>query len=1399
MDSNGDEHVAPPRPDQDSPFPFAAPPNPRNMAGRKRARTLESPQSAPDPHDPGDDAKVKGGHSLRKRARIDYALMNEHEDDDHTHSQAPPTHATDGTVEITVSGTRSARKRRATADPNYDLEEAQPGTGAPQKKKPRTGQEKQRSVSPVPQRRPYPKRKSTVAAAILSLDSPHKHQPSDTELQDTIEVGAPLHNQANNPSSSQPRPSDTASNVSAPSPLKKATLSQAIASSEPTPQSKSILSIANGAKLDPAPNGAETGDAAVVPPTTPYTPAVPLGLNKTTETGAALPTLSPSNQNGLEYFPEPDQNLPVDSQPSDPPRAPSEAADSTHAPSSRESSIDSDTTEIVPPTLIPTTTSSFAGPSAAERSRMANRGRTRQAAVAAQPPEEEPEEAQQVVSKPGFRPRVSRFHQNASPASQADLGLLQRQRASRLADNTAAVHQDEQHASQPPKEKVTPGGRKSDDKSVVPEETGPSSPDTPRRRGPGRPPKGRVLPEPEPAKTVATRAKERRASRTAPRLDHPRPTRSHLPRDFSFLTPFHDSRDLYPEITQDQESGMPTPLETPNPQPSDAVADDQAEDASSLGPEKEPGSQDPQTALDGDAVYDAPTPATGVESAAPSRNASPEPMIESIRKPKTRQYAFPRIRSPTEFINQLDGYKTMSDDDLGNILAASAKALEAWQDEWKQQKAIVDDEDNAVRRRAHDVAFVARETRDLAKSTGSATVEKKDFEVKGIRADRVQTNKADFPLSNPEAYERRQDMVAAQAWGFAWDPRPSMIGKQDPIAQREGLTNTRLRNRPKLSQRAAEAAGEEPAGIVPGKRTRKPRILSDESKEPSRAPTPVEPAKPKRRRRRNMEAELVESDNEAPEQQPEEPQPEAEAPPPPPPAAPPAKKPYTGKKRGPKPKAEREALARAAAEREAIEQEAAEKAAREKAAQEAAAQEAAAQEKAAQENPLGDALASLYAHTDASGPALPEQSEATTSQPKTRKRRRAAAGPEIQPQDVPTASIEDIQLDGPANRQAPHEDEPPALKRQRTRKPKVEIPTATFYSAASSAATNNEDTLAPAEDKRPSTASSTSSMRTVESNYSFRQRPRKNYSEMADPSKEVHGEGRPKRNRKRANHHGEQEPTSYPTNLAPVPAPPACPESPQYPMANHGYHAQQQPSVLAPPNNNPFLPPTGGHPGPLLAPSPMRPGHVAAPPVVGGNPFSAPSNFPIEPPAQHSQSPRRKPLRIKIVNRRGQTATPQPDGPPQGAPHSHSFSSMQQVPSLAPLQPPPIFHGHHNGFDSHMYGGPSMNGPGPGQVMFPVNVNAALGTAMAMPPAMHHAPPLPPLGTMQGQGSVSGSRANSKPPGSGRATPAPSSAASSTGGGGQGGDEALSEKDYASMTKSEKMSASMKGELEDFS
>lgn len=200
-------------------FTFSTPqPNAGKPAGRKRARTLESPTDSGTGTPEDDAAKVKGGHSLRKRARIDYAQMAE--DDDHIYHPA----AEDAQPqEITVSGARAARKR---AKPPTDVvhdepeEQLQAATVPTKKRAPRS--DKQRTASPVPQRRPYTKRKSIVSATAPVEEPSPEQQPSDTELKDTIEVGAPLAMQFTS-SSSNGQPSETASNGSGRSPSQNGT------------------------------------------------------------------------------------------------------------------------------------------------------------------------------------------------------------------------------------------------------------------------------------------------------------------------------------------------------------------------------------------------------------------------------------------------------------------------------------------------------------------------------------------------------------------------------------------------------------------------------------------------------------------------------------------------------------------------------------------------------------------------------------------------------------------------------------------------------------------------------------------------------------------------------------------------------------------------------------------------------------------------------------------------------------------------------------------------------------------------------------------------------------------------------------------------------------------------
>lgn len=205
-----DDHRAAPRSDRvpkqplNHSFTFSTPENPRHEPGRKRARTLEYPADAAARQD---EAKVKGGHSLRKRVRIDYAQMNDDNEEDQAAKELQ-----DDRTEITVSGARGVRKRRSTVDPHNDEEPPQPPPTSVTKK---ARSEKQRTVSPKPQRRRTQQRKSISAPVARPAESPDQ-QPSDTELKDTIEVGAPLNMQYTGSSSSQR--SETASNISGQSP-----------------------------------------------------------------------------------------------------------------------------------------------------------------------------------------------------------------------------------------------------------------------------------------------------------------------------------------------------------------------------------------------------------------------------------------------------------------------------------------------------------------------------------------------------------------------------------------------------------------------------------------------------------------------------------------------------------------------------------------------------------------------------------------------------------------------------------------------------------------------------------------------------------------------------------------------------------------------------------------------------------------------------------------------------------------------------------------------------------------------------------------------------------------------------------------------------------------------------
>jgi hypothetical protein len=264
---------------------------------------------------------------------------------------------------------------------------------------------------------------------------------------------------------------------------------------------------------------------------------------------------------------------------------------------------------------------------------------------------------------------------------------------------------------------------------------------------------------------------------------------------------------LHPTQNARETSVMPTPVDTPRDTP---MPDD----------------------------FNASFPASGVNLEATSR------ALEEIEQPtpSRKQFRFRELRDPKDIVVALKDVNTLPPKERYLLLEQVSLVLQTWQEEYNQLRKFTDDEDNAVRRRQQDIALDAKTAMALKKNNPEINVPERDFAVKGIRA-------RETPVDPIKEQYRVMDKLMSQVYFFEHDPRESMVGRQDPEGQREGLQNTRLRNRPKQTQKAAEAEADET--LVLGKRTRRKRALSNEmSREPSRAGTPVVQIQPQRRARR---------------------------------------------------------------------------------------------------------------------------------------------------------------------------------------------------------------------------------------------------------------------------------------------------------------------------------------------------------------------------------------------------------------------------------------------------------------------------------------------------------------------------------------------------------------------
>ncbi|KAK0719229.1 hypothetical protein B0H67DRAFT_572707 [Lasiosphaeris hirsuta] len=289
---------------------------------------------------------------------------------------------------------------------------------------------------------------------------------------------------------------------------------------------------------------------------------------------------------------------------------------------------------------------------------------------------------------------------------------------------------------------------------------------------------------------------------------------------------------------------------------------------------------EPQIDGDADGLPDGP------EAEAPGRvkTGGPTKPVEVTKNPP-RQYLFPKLRDPQEFTDAFEGWQEMDSSKLYGTVAAAVEALHAYQSEYNELKKIVDDEETAKRRLANDKTIINWENRQKPddpplwrRHFDDAVKGPPTFEVRGARAPKPYI---DDPILE---HQKEEDKIMAQAYGFKHNAHPTQVGRQNPEDQRWEMSENRLRER-KKTEKAAELAEE---NVIEGKRMRKPRNFSDQSKEPSRAGTPTGFAPPAlgRRPRRKLTAMTDGADD----------QDSAET------VEPPAAELITRKRRGPRPK-----------------------------------------------------------------------------------------------------------------------------------------------------------------------------------------------------------------------------------------------------------------------------------------------------------------------------------------------------------------------------------------------------------------------------------------------------------------------------------------------------------------
>ncbi|KAF4124983.1 hypothetical protein GMORB2_3822 [Geosmithia morbida] len=777
-------------------------PEPRHDSALTRQRSRVSDDMAADGPD-GDDGPTKGGHSLRRRARVNYA-----------------TELIDDDVTVPSSTLAARQKRRRQEDALLDSPD---DSHHPKARGSSLG------VDTPSGRRRNPSRRLTENSKPDYFDGVDgdfgQHHDSDEEIHDTIQVG-PWTSASPSSSSKSGSRNGSISHPSASSPLQNASrhvldAKKAIAATtdaDAGPKAGPEASIANGDNTHKTsttrPKNDQPGEQSTDPSrqlqheskesqqpavstSTPPAADAPADssslVRRSPDGGSRAPPTPPTNQDGKDtphtHSPDPIHNGHKDSS----------AVAATNTTSLTTSSDN-----------LPGVKSehrSLSMPSAVEP-----KPSSTDAAEEGEPPKH-PSAQLTALEKNSVDPSAE------SPAAQD---------ASLTAETQTNDEPDDHKGSSSPRDTSmadTPASSPAKDCQSTPVESPTPAADAPNEVEPSK-----LASEP----AVGTPLKEEVAVTRSEPVSDPRWSRPQpVPQGrWSHLTPYIDGEyTVYPERKTDEDDA------SEDQSPEEQESGKEATDADAPADDNDDGVDAP--------VTEAPTPAlntptrgspvpeaveTVLNSPAPAGEEPEEADVSDAQDDMERKkyYRYRKLRDPDEFVTAIENYEDMTTSELYDALQAINLSLVGWQDEWIELGKIVDDYENATRRRIADAKYETR-TRNLHQH--GINYEEPDFVVRGYKA------KEREPMSETR-YLQRQDRIMAATYGFEYDPHPSKIGRQNPEMQQAGVTTRgrALRNQPRQTVKATESDPN-----VVGKRQRKPVQPYDmaATHDNSRASSPV--------------------------------------------------------------------------------------------------------------------------------------------------------------------------------------------------------------------------------------------------------------------------------------------------------------------------------------------------------------------------------------------------------------------------------------------------------------------------------------------------------------------------------------------------------------------------------